>query len=54
VIFTAAIEATEEAILNSIFKAETTAGYLGHVRRALPLGYVRALASGRSAGPSRA
>jgi D-aminopeptidase len=54
VIFTAAMEATEEAILNSIFMAETTAGYLGHVRRAVPLDYVRALVSGRSAGTTRA
>jgi D-aminopeptidase len=52
VIFTAAMEATEEAILNSIFMAETTAGYLGHVRRAVPLDYVLALVSGRSAGTS--
>jgi D-aminopeptidase len=50
VLFTAAIEATEEAILNSIFTAETTAGHLGHVRRAVPLDYVQALVSGRSAG----
>jgi D-aminopeptidase len=37
VLFTAAIEATEEAILNSLFMAETTMGYRGHVARAVPL-----------------
>jgi D-aminopeptidase len=38
--FTAAMEAVEEAILNSLFLAETTTGYLGHVRHAVPLGFV--------------
>jgi D-aminopeptidase len=42
VIFTAAIEATEEAILNSVLTAVTTTGYRGHVRRAVPLDHVRA------------
>jgi D-aminopeptidase len=42
VIFTAAIEATEEAILNSVLTAVTTTGYRGHVRRAVPLEHVRA------------
>jgi D-aminopeptidase len=31
------VEATEEAILNALFKAETMHGYQGHVRYALPL-----------------
>jgi D-aminopeptidase len=44
-IFTAAIEATEEAILNSLLMAVTTAGFGGHVRHAVPLDYIRALVS---------
>jgi D-aminopeptidase len=36
-LFQAAIEATEEAILNSIFAAETVVGRDGHVRHALPI-----------------
>jgi D-aminopeptidase len=52
-LFQAAIEATEEAILNSLFMAVTTRGFRGHVRRAVPLDYVRAhTVSGRSAGRS--
>lgn len=31
------VEATEEAILNALFMAETTTGYKGHTRYALPL-----------------
>jgi D-aminopeptidase len=46
-LFTAAIEATEEAILNSLFMAETTAGYQGHVAQAVPLDLV----SGRPGSP---
>jgi D-aminopeptidase len=51
-IFTAAIEATEEAILNSLFMAVTTAGFDGHVRQAVPLDYVQKLVSGRQAAQS--
>ncbi|MEP7358862.1 MAG: P1 family peptidase, partial [Anaerolineales bacterium] len=36
-LFQAALEATEEAILNSIFAAETMVGRDGHVRPALPI-----------------
>jgi D-aminopeptidase len=36
-LFQAALEATEEAILNSLFAAETMVGRDGHVRHALPL-----------------
>jgi D-aminopeptidase len=43
VIFTAAIDGTEEAILNSVLTAVTTTGYRGHVRRAVPLDHVRAV-----------
>ena len=44
VLFLAAIEATEEAILNSLFKAVTTTGFRGHIRYAVPLAEVQALA----------
>jgi len=43
VLFRAAIEATEEAILNSLFMAVTMTGFRGHIRHAVPLGYVRQL-----------
>ena len=49
-LFLAAIEATEEAILNSLFMAVTTTGFGGHTRQAVPLDYVMARVSGRSAG----
>jgi len=51
-LFAAAIEATEEAILNSLLAAHTTTGYLGHRRPAVPAGYVQALVSGRSGSRS--
>jgi D-aminopeptidase len=41
-LFLAAIEATEEAILNSLFMAVTTTGVGGHTRQAVPLDYVTA------------
>ncbi len=47
-LFRAAIEATEEAILNSLFMAVTTTGFRGHVRHAVPLDYVRAQVSART------
>lgn len=46
-LFVAAIDVTEEAILNSLFMAETVTGFRGHVRRAVPLGRVRTLCSAR-------
>jgi D-aminopeptidase len=46
-LFVAAIDAAEEAILNSLFMAETTAGFRGHVRRAVPLDHVRELCAAR-------
>ena len=52
-LFLAAIEATEEAILNSLFMATTTTGYRGHVRYAVSLDYVIQRVSGRSAGQSQ-
>jgi D-aminopeptidase len=42
-LFQAVIEATEEAIYNSLCMAETVQGYRGHVGRALPLDQVRTL-----------
>ncbi len=39
-LFMAAIEATEEAIINSLFKANTIKGYDGHTSEALPIGKV--------------
>jgi D-aminopeptidase len=42
-LFTAAIEATEEAILNSVLTAVTTTGYRGRMSRAVPLDHVRAV-----------
>jgi D-aminopeptidase len=36
-LFQAAVEATEEAILNSMFAAETMVGRDNHVRHALPV-----------------
>ena len=36
-LFQAALEATEEAILNSLFRAETMEGRDGHIRHALPI-----------------
>ncbi|HUZ54165.1 MAG TPA: P1 family peptidase [Streptosporangiaceae bacterium] len=39
-VFAAVQDAVEEAILNSLFMATTTTGYLGHVRRAVPLDVV--------------
>jgi D-aminopeptidase len=42
-LFLAAAEATEEAILNSLFKAVRVAGRDGHVAEALPLDKLRKL-----------
>lgn len=36
-LFRAAVEASEEAILNALFAAETTVGRDGHVMPALPM-----------------
>jgi D-aminopeptidase len=48
-LFVAAIEVTEEAILNSLFMAETVTGIHGHVRPAVPLDRVRQLCRARGA-----
>ncbi|MDY7040890.1 MAG: P1 family peptidase, partial [Chloroflexota bacterium] len=39
-LFQATVEATEEAVLNALFRAETMTGRDGHVRHALPLDQV--------------
>ncbi|KIQ98144.1 P1 family peptidase [Lysobacter sp. A03] len=46
-LFMAAIEATEEAILNSLFQAETTIGRDGHEVRALPVDEVLGIMEAR-------
>ena len=46
-LFAAAIDVTEEAILNSLFVADTVTGFRGHVRHAVPLGRVRQLCLAR-------
>jgi L-aminopeptidase/D-esterase-like protein len=46
-LFQAAIEATEEAILNSLFMAVTTTGFHGHVRHAVSLDDVVTRVGGR-------
>jgi D-aminopeptidase len=46
-LFAAAMDATEEAILNSLLAARTTSGYRGHVSHAVPLDRVRRLCGAR-------
>ncbi len=46
-LFVAAADATEEAILNSLLAAETTVGFRGHVRHAVPPDRVRRLCAAR-------
>jgi D-aminopeptidase len=46
-LFVAAADAAEEAILNSLLAAETTAGFRGHVRHAVSLDRVRRLCAAR-------
>ncbi len=40
-VYKATVEATEEAVVNALFAAETMTGYRGHLRYALPLDQVR-------------
>jgi len=42
-LFPAVVESVEEAVLNSLFRAETMIGRDGHIRHALPVGEVVAL-----------
>jgi D-aminopeptidase len=51
-VYKATVEATEEAIVNALFKAETMTGYNGHVRHALPLDQVEEI-FGRYGRPLR-
>ena len=46
-LFIAAIDVTEEAILNSLFMADTMTGFRGHVTQAVPLDRVLRLCSAR-------
>jgi len=50
--FAAVVEATEEAVLNSLLQAETVTGRDGHTSYGLPAGAVRRLVAGRTADPS--
>ena len=51
-LFVAAMDVTEEAILNSVFAAETTTGFRGHTRHAVRLDRVRQLCAARGVLPS--
>jgi len=46
-LFLAAAEAAEEAILNSLFKAETVKGREGHIQEALPLDKLKEIMGAR-------
>jgi D-aminopeptidase len=46
-LFVAAMDATEEAILNSLFMADSVAGFRGHVMQAVSLDQVRRLCQAR-------
>jgi len=52
-LFQAALEATEEAILNSLFAAETMIGRDGHTRYGLPLAEVVAIMQAHGRGDAR-
>ena len=47
-LFQATVEATEEAVLNALFRAETMTGRGGHVRHALPLDQVAEILTRRN------
>jgi D-aminopeptidase len=44
-LYQATVEATEEAVVNALFKAETMTGYRGHIRYAMPLDQVHEIFS---------
>jgi D-aminopeptidase len=50
--FAAVVEATEEAVLNSLLQAETVTGREGHTSHGLPAGALRGLVAERTAGPA--
>jgi D-aminopeptidase len=51
-LFSAVLESTEEALLNSLFMARTTVGYLGHTRYAVPHDRLLALVRSHGLGPT--
>jgi predicted enzyme related to lactoylglutathione lyase len=46
-LFLATVEAVEEAVLNSLFKATTVSGYQGHTREAFPIEEVEKILASR-------
>jgi D-aminopeptidase len=52
-LFAGVVESVEEAVLNSLFAAETVTGRDGHVRHALPVDQVVALLRDRRCQPAR-
>ncbi len=48
----AGMDATEESILNSLFMADTTTGFRGHIRHAVPLDRLRQLCAARGVLPA--
>ena len=50
--FAAVVEATEEAVLNSLLQAETVTGRDGHISYGLPAGPLRALLASGPGGPA--
>ena len=50
--FAAVVEATEEAVLNSLLQAHTVTGRAGHTSYGLPAGALRRLVAGRAADPA--
>lgn len=49
-LFPAVVESVEEAVLNSLFRAETTVGRDGHIRHGLPVEEMAALCEARYGG----
>ena len=49
-LFSAVVESVEEAVLNSLWRAETVVGRDGHTRHALPRAEVIELVGGRGLG----
>ena len=50
--FAAVVEATEEAVLNSLLQAETVTGRDGHTSYGLPAGTLGRLLTGYAGGPA--
>jgi hypothetical protein len=49
----ATIDAADEAILSSLFMADTTTAFCGHVRHAVPLDRLKRLRAARGPPPPR-